>query len=872
MTLTPGHGRVILDWTSVPAASQYTVLRADFSAAQAYLPLTTQSATHYEDTTAQPGVTYWYVVEARTSGGCRSTIENAVAASPLPDPRPVLTATVVDDAPAGNRSGFADPGESIDISLALRNAVPAGSAGAATGALTTGASNVSMTTGTATWAPIAPGATATGTAFRAALGAGVVCGSNLDFALQFDDGGGAPVGLSVPALVGERVAAYSADFDAGPAGWTTSAGSPAATDGLWLQGDPSGTRFQPELDAGGVPGGGCLFTGHNSIDSAGDIDGGETIVTSPLIDLTGATAARLSYRRWWASSSLTDTGDQLIVEVSGNGGGSWVATETVSAGARNLGWQPVDIRLESLVPLSSTFRVRFRARDTLTDTNVEAAVDDVRVERVVCDLTPPCFVAPSFAGLATAAPGVSCAETELAWPAASTNCQNAVIKYNVYRSTSAGFTPGPVNRVATGLAGLAYHDILLQPNLAYHYVVRADDSRSGEDANTVARSVTAPAAPDTAAPIFGGLTTLAPDSACGTTALAWPPALETCSVPLRYNVYRATAPGVVPDASHLVATVLGTSYVDTALTPGQTFYYKVRALDAAGNEEGNIAEASAVARILPLILYQEDFEADNGGWTGIAPNNAATGLFEWADPEATGAQPEDDATPPPGTRCWVTGPLAGSGTGSFDVDAGTTTIASPLIDIRFQTSARLRLSTFFNNDFGANPGEDPFRLDVSSDGGTTWIPLLEARDDMDPWTTLEYAVTPMLPATNQFRIRVQTEDLGVGGSLVEAGIDDVTVFQPNAGCSVCEGLPVGVGTILVHRTGDDIVIDWSADPVAAAAYNVYLRFGPGLALSVRAGSTSAKTFTHAGAALLAGQDFYYEVTAVDVCGQESPVP
>jgi fibronectin type 3 domain-containing protein len=108
--------------------------------------------------------------------------------------------------------------------------------------------------------------------------------------------------------------------------------------------------------------------------------------------------------------------------------------------------------------------------------------------------------------------------------------------------------------------------------------------------------------------------------------------------------------------------------------------------------------------------------------------------------------------------------------------------------------------------------------------------------------------------------------------LVEAGIDEVTVLQPDAGCSVCTGPVAGVGMIQTSRIGDDVVLDWSADPVAAPAYNVYLRSGPGLGVSVRAGSTTAKTFTHAGAALVAGENYYYEVTAVDACGRESPAP
>ena len=128
-----------------------------------------------------------------------------------------------------------------------------------------------------------------------------------------------------------------------------------------------------------------------------------------------------------------------------------------------------------------------------------------------------------------------------------------------------------------------------------------------------------------------------------------------------------------------------------------------------------------------------------------------------------------------------------------------------------------------------------------------------------------------VPINDQFRIRVQTQDLGIGGSLVEAGIDEVTIFQPGAGCAGCPA-PDGVGTILVSLSGDDVVLDWSEDPVSAPRYVVYLRSGPGLGTALRLGSSTTKSFTHAGGAAALGEDFYYEVTAVDACGQESPAP
>ena len=298
----------------------------------------------------------------------------------------------------------------------------------------------------------------------------------------------------------------------------------------------------------------------------------------------------------------------------------------------------------------------------------------------------------------------------------------------------------------------------------------------------------------------------------------------------------------------------------------------MRASDAVGNEEGNLLERSTSATILPLVLYHEDFEGDPGGWATAAPNDAVTGRFEWGDPELTGAQPEDDATPAPGVSAWVTGLAAGGGLGDFDVDTGTTTIVSPILDVTGSPAPVLEVQAFFNNDLGASPGEDPLRIDISSNGGGSWVAGLVSLTDFSAWTPVQITLADKVPLNTQFRIRVQTQDLGVGGSLVEAGIDEVRIFQPNAGCEGCSGPVAGVGTITATRSGDDVVLDWTADPVNAPGYVVYLRSGADLGTAVRLGSTMAKSFTHAGGAAAMGESFYYEVTAVDVCGRESTQP
>src|SRR6185436_7153568 len=111
--------------------------------------------------------------------------------------------------------------------------------------------------------------------------------------------------------------------------------------------------------------------------------------------------------------------------------------------------------------------------------------------------TGACTLPPAFAGLASVTNDAAstCALT-LSWSAATANCGGPVT-YNVYRSTSSGFTPAPANRIATGVTGTTYADTsaALVSGTTYYFVVRAvDGSNSAEDTNTVSRN-SAPTGP-----------------------------------------------------------------------------------------------------------------------------------------------------------------------------------------------------------------------------------------------------------------------------------------------------------------------------------------------------------------------------------------
>jgi hypothetical protein len=104
-------------------------------------------------------------------------------------------------------------------------------------------------------------------------------------------------------------------------------------------------------------------------------------------------------------------------------------------------------------------------------------------------------------------------------------------------------------------------------------------------------SAVIPAVVDTQAPTAPGALTVT--GGIGSAALSWGAATDNIGV-AGYDVHRSATPGFTPSAANLVAQPTGTSYTDTGLAAG-TWYYRVRARDAAGNVGPATAEASATA-------------------------------------------------------------------------------------------------------------------------------------------------------------------------------------------------------------------------------------------------------------------------------------
>ncbi|MCI0409173.1 MAG: hypothetical protein L0191_11540, partial [Acidobacteria bacterium] len=94
--------------------------------------------------------------------------------------------------------------------------------------------------------------------------------------------------------------------------------------------------------------------------------------------------------------------------------------------------------------------------------------------------TGDCFLLPSFGGVSAAtSAGTGTCAVNLTWSEAASPCTGEA-RYNVYRGTSASFTPGPSNRIARCVGTTHYTDsVSLSHGTSYTYVVRAEDATTG---------------------------------------------------------------------------------------------------------------------------------------------------------------------------------------------------------------------------------------------------------------------------------------------------------------------------------------------------------------------------------------------------------
>jgi hypothetical protein len=214
------------------------------------------------------------------------------------------------------------------------------------------------------------------------------CDTTIEYYLTVEGSSGAVVTdpLDAPATLHTvHVIRYRPLFDDDfekALGWEIVTEGGSATTGAWTQVIPVGTSAQPAYDYSTDYGRYCFITGqHFGGDDPGinDVDGGPVRLISPLMPLT-TPDAEVTYARWFHTSSVTP--DLLTIDLSRNGGVSWVVAEAVDTTQR---WTTHSFRLSEFPgAVGNQLRVRFTTSDLPPASLTEAGVDEFHVRALEC--------------------------------------------------------------------------------------------------------------------------------------------------------------------------------------------------------------------------------------------------------------------------------------------------------------------------------------------------------------------------------------------------------------------------------------------------------------------------------------------------------
>jgi hypothetical protein len=210
-----------------------------------------------------------------------------------------------------------------------------------------------------------------------------------------------------------------------------------------------------------------------------------------------------------------------------------------------------------------------------------------------------------------------------------------------------------------------------------------------------------------------------------------------------------------------------------AQSDGSVVEYYLYAEDTLGENGSSPADAPTSLHYFQVNdIFPDEMEFDTAWHTGsMMEETAGTGRWERADPEPTEAQPGDDHTAAPGTDCWVTGPLAGTSMGTYDVDAGQTVLYSPTFDLVGAADVSVSYWRWYSNDQGNAPLADDWIVQISNDNGDNWTDVENIGTSPNAWEQIAFDLDSYFATPGIVKMRFIASDLDEG-SIVEACVDD----------------------------------------------------------------------------------------------------
>jgi hypothetical protein len=192
-------------------------------------------------------------------------------------------------------------------------------------------------------------------------------------------------------------------------------------------------------------------------------------------------------------------------------------------------------------------------------------------------------------------------------------------------------------------------------------------------------------------------------------------------------------------------------------------------------------------------IFFDDAEKDNGWSLSASTDSAVKGVWVRDKPNGTFNYPytpiryiqQDTDHTQGGTICFVTGnhtdPSGSNNCWYDDVDSGTTTLTTPILNVSKTNSPYIRFWYYYSNDKGPFPRSALWKTDISDDDGLTWHSLqstflsTNGPTGYPQWTEFSFRLKDYCNATSAVKIRFIASDRF--GSLVEAGVDDLEILD-----------------------------------------------------------------------------------------------
>lgn len=162
-------------------------------------------------------------------------------------------------------------------------------------------------------------------------------------------------------------------------GWTVTGN---ATTGTWERGEPIGTTntnpndANPDVDVNNDCTDKCYVTGNGGGSAASDdVDNGNTVLTSPQMDLSTYGDAWIHYSRWFFNAAGNgNPNDSLCIRIS-NGITTVTLEKVIATSPGNSAWQNRSFRLQNYIAVTNNMRVIVETADNTPGNLVEAAFD-----------------------------------------------------------------------------------------------------------------------------------------------------------------------------------------------------------------------------------------------------------------------------------------------------------------------------------------------------------------------------------------------------------------------------------------------------------------------------------------------------------------